>query len=108
MDSAAETLTVELEDVGGTSWWAGILTVLASQYGSTQRRFVGRVNGLTRYTSETFPVPGSVGPVPPREQWAPGMTAALQGLKQDLAKDGWRESSSGNQPWSLTYERSAP
>ena len=108
MRSAAETLTVELEDVGGTSWWAGILTVLASQYGSTQRRFVGRVDGVARYKSGTFPVPGSTGPVPPQEQWAPGMTKALETLKEDLAQDGWRESSRGTEAWSLTYQRSTP
>lgn len=108
MNTGSETLTVALEDVGGTSWWAGILTILASQYGSTQRRFVGQVGGVTRYKSSTFPVPGSVGPVPPEEEWAPGMTAALEELKGNLAKDGWRESSHGTEPWSLTYERSTP
>ena len=108
MTPPTETLTVALEDVGGTSWWAGILTVLASQYGSTQRRFVGQVNGVTRYKSATFPVPGSVSPVPPREEWAPGMTAALESLERDLARDGWIQSSHGTQPWSLTYERTTP
>lgn len=108
MNPSSETLTVALEDIGGSSWWAGILTVLSSQYGSTQRRFVGQVDGETRYKSSAFPVPGSVGPVPPREEWVPGMTAALAELKRNLANDGWKESSHGTEPWSLTYERSTP
>ena len=105
MTSSPETLTIALEDVGGISWWSGILTILASQYGSTQRRFVGRSDGKTKYRSATFAVPGSVRPVSPEEQWAPGMTAALAELENDLARDGWRQKSRGKEPWSLIYER---
>lgn len=104
----AETLTVALEDIGTTSWWARILTILGSQYGSTQQRFVGQVNGKTQYKSSTFPVPGSVGPVAPQEQWAPGMTAALEELQRDLIKDGWEQISHGREPWSFTYMRETP
>ncbi|BCW45250.1 hypothetical protein StoSoilB5_24340 [Arthrobacter sp. StoSoilB5] len=105
MTPHTETLTVALEDVGDTSWWAKILTILGSQYGSTQQRFVGQVDGKTRYKSSTFPVAGSVGPISPQEQWAPGMRAALEELQRHLARDGWRETSRGRDPWSLKYER---
>jgi hypothetical protein len=105
MTPPAETLTVTLEDVGDTAWWARILTILGSQYGSTQRRFVGQIDGETRYKSSTFPVVGSVRPVSPQEQWAPGMTAALEELQRDLTQDGWGQTSRGRDPWSLTYER---
>ncbi|MHA7240490.1 hypothetical protein [Arthrobacter sp. TMS1-12-1] len=105
MTLPAETLTIALEDVGATSWWARILTTLSSQYGSTQQRFVGKVNGRTRYKSSTFPAAGAVSPMPPQEQWAPGMTAALEELRRDLAKDGWEQISRGKDPWSLAYKR---
>ena len=105
MSPAGERLRVALEDVGGTSWWASILTTLGSQYGSTQQRFVGQVHGETLYKSSTFPVPRSVTPIPPQEEWAPGMTAALAELKRDLAQDGWVQVSGGPDAESLVYER---
>lgn len=108
MTSPAETLTVTLEDVGAASWWARILTTLGSQYGNTQQRFVGKVDGKTRYKSSTFPVARAVSPMSPQEQWAPGMTAALEELQRDLAEDGWGQISRGKDPWSLAYERVSP
>lgn len=108
MTMQTETLTVVREEIGDTAWWVRILTILGSQYGSTQQRFVGRICGKTKYRSSTFPVPGSVGPVTPDEQWAPGMTAALEELKQDLGRDGWEQTSQSTQPWSLTYTRETP
>ncbi|WP_345046435.1 hypothetical protein [Arthrobacter methylotrophus] len=105
MTPPAATLTVALDDVGDTSWWARILTILGSQYGSTRQRSVGQVDGKIRYRSSTFPVAGSVGPISPQEQRAPGMTAALEELQRDLGRDGWRETARGRDPWSLTYER---
>ena len=49
------TLQIELEDMAGTSWWAGVLTTLTSQSGSTYLRFVGRVDGHRQYEGATFP-----------------------------------------------------
>lgn len=103
-----ETLVVVREDIGATAWWARILTIRGSQYGSTQQRFVGRTGGSTSYKSSAFPVPGSAGPITPEEQWAPGMGAALEELKQDLHRDGWEQTSQGTEPWSLTYTRETP
>lgn len=108
MTPGTETLTVVLENVGGTSWWAGLLTILASQSGSTQQRFVGQVDGETRYKSSTFPVAGPTTSIPPQEQWAPGLTAALDELRDDLARDGWEQQTQGSQPWSLTFRRADP
>jgi hypothetical protein len=105
MRPAAEQLTVALEDIGGTSWWASILATLGSQYGSTQQRFVGKVQGETRYKSSTFPAARSFTPSSPHEEWAPGMSAALAELKQDLARDGWVQVAGGADPKSLLYER---
>jgi hypothetical protein len=43
------TLQIELEDMAGTSRWAGVLTTLTSQSGNAYLRFVGRVDGHRRY-----------------------------------------------------------
>jgi len=105
VDTDASGLQVELEDAGGTRWWKGLLATLSSQYGNAYRRFVGRVDGQVRYASFTFAVPPTWGEIPPREQWAPEMTGALQELRRDLEKDGWVEVGRGDQPWALRYER---
>jgi hypothetical protein len=55
MDSDAVTLQITLEDVGGTSWWASLITTLTSQSGSTYLRFVGSTNGDRRYKDMRFP-----------------------------------------------------
>ena len=100
-----ETLQVELQDIGGTAWWARILTTLASQSGSVQYRFVGRVADEVRYSSSTFASPTPVSPIPPEEQWAPGMTRSLEELISDIRQDGWTQTGSGSEPWALTFER---
>jgi hypothetical protein len=97
--------TVELEDAGGTSWWTGLLATLAGQYGNAYLRFVGRVAGERRYTSPTFPVPRTLGTLPPQEEWAPEMRESLEELYRDLDRDGWVQVGRGEQPWSLRYER---
>lgn len=100
-----ETLQIELEDAASISWWARILQTLGSQFGRTQLRFVGKSDGDRRlYVSETFPGP-PLGPTPPEEQWAPGMEASLAELRQQIARDGWSETSRGQRPWDLTFTR---
>src|SRR5512132_4718033 len=49
-EAAMATLQIELEDLAGTSWWAGALATLASQSGGVYLRFVGRVDSHRRYT----------------------------------------------------------
>ena len=107
MTLPVKKLTIALEDVGGTSWWASVLTTLGSQYGSTLQRFVGQVAGETLYKSSTFPAARSVGPMSPQEEWAPGMAKALAELQRDLVTDGWAQVSKGDDPWSFVYEREA-
>ncbi|VXC23150.1 conserved hypothetical protein [Arthrobacter sp. 9AX] len=100
-----ETLQIELEDAASISWWARILLTLGSQYGRTQLRFVGKTDSNPRlYVSDTFPGP-SLGATPPEEQWAPGMEASLAELRQQIARDGWSQTSSGRKPWDLTFTR---
>ena len=105
MDENETTLRIELEDVGGTSWWAGVVATLFSQNGSAQMRFVGRVDGEKRYTSALFPTPRTVGTVPPREAWAPGMSQSLTELRREIEDDGWVMTGQGDQPWDLHYRR---
>ncbi|MHA7284098.1 hypothetical protein [Arthrobacter sp. TMS2-4] len=105
MEEPVEKLQISLEDVGGTSWWRGLLTTLSSQYGSATLRFVGTVAGRRRYTSDTFSAARPVAPMPPEEDWAPGMTRSLDQLIRDIKADGWTQTGRGAEPWSLTFER---
>ncbi|HSK25454.1 MAG TPA: hypothetical protein VK894_00910 [Jiangellales bacterium] len=105
MNADVETLHLELEDVGGRSWWAGVLTTLGSQHGSATMRFVGRVDGERRYASPTFAMPRTVGTVPPQEAWAPEMTQCLDELRGELRFDGWVPVARGSEPWDETFER---
>jgi hypothetical protein len=101
------TLQIELEDVAGTSWWAGLVATLTSQSDNAYLRFVGRVDGRHRYIGATFPAPRTLGTLPPEEAWAPGMTKSLHDLRRDIENDGWVEVGRGTEPWALKYERSA-
>lgn len=100
-----DTLHIVLEDVGGTSRRAGILTTLSSVYGSATFRFVGVVEGERRYVGRSFVSPRSASPVPPREEWAPGLTAALTDLREEVEASGWEYLGQGEQPWDLFYRR---
>jgi hypothetical protein len=99
------TLQIELEDMAGVSWWAGVLATLASQSGNAYVRFVGRVDGHRRYKGATFPVPRTLGTLPPQEAWAPGMTKGFQDLRREIEHDGWLEAGRGTDPWAIKYER---
>ena len=105
MEDHSETCRIELQDVGGTAWWARIFTTLTSQTGSTQLRFIGRVGSEIRYSSSTFSSPTPVSPVPPEEVWAPGLTRSLEELVSDLQRDGWTQTARGREPWDLTFQR---
>jgi hypothetical protein len=59
------TLQIELEDMAGTSWWAGVLATLASQSGNAYLRFVGYLDGHRRYKAATFPAPRTLGHAAP-------------------------------------------
>lgn len=101
-----ERLQISLEEVGGKSWWASLLTSLSSQYGNTLLRFVGEVDGEKRYQSDTFPAARPVSPMPTEEEWAPGMTLSLQQLVREIEDDGWVQTGRGTDPWSYTFEKS--
>jgi hypothetical protein len=106
-EEAMATLQIELEDMAGTSRWAGVLATLTSQSGNAYLRFVGRVDGHRRYEGATFPAPRTLGTQPPQEAWAPGMTKRLQDLRREIEHDGWVETGRGAEPWAFNYEGSA-
>ena len=105
MAGEGATLEIGLEDVGGTSWWAGVLTTLTSQSGSAQLRFVAAIDGERLYEGAAFSAPRTLGSVPPEEAWAPGMTASLEQLRRDVERDGWVEVGRGPQTWAFRYRR---
>lgn len=102
MKTQIETAQIELQDVGSTSWWAGVLTTIASQYGTAHLRFVARVGGSVRYTGSTFltqarPTPGT--------PLAPEVLRSLDDVCDELERDGWIRVGRGAEPWSWIYER---
>jgi hypothetical protein len=108
MDTTVERVEIQVEDIGQTSWWSGILTTLMSQYGTAQLRFAARPAGRPPYTSGTFPAPRTWGVVDPAEAWGPGMQASLQEICQELGRDGWVRTGTGDHAWSFVYERVDP
>jgi len=106
MVSNAVTLQITLEDVGATSWWAGVIATLTSESGNAYMRFVGSTNGDRRYKGSTFPAPRTLGTLPPQEEWAPGMTQSLEELCRELEDDGWVQVGRGAEPWAYQYQRS--
>jgi hypothetical protein len=100
------TPQIELEDMAGTSWWAGTLATLGSQAGNAYMRFVGCIDGHRRYKGATFPAPRTLGTLPPEEAWAHGMTKSLQDLRREIENDGWVQAGRGTEPWAFQYERS--
>lgn len=106
-----ETVEIELEDVGGTSWFAGLGTTLGYG-GAASVRFVGRVTGPDGCdTSEVVKgapfmrlrsIPDDL---PPEEAWAPDMNNALVQLQRRLQEDGWLPAGKGERPWAYRYSR---
>jgi hypothetical protein len=104
-----DILVLELEDVATRSSWVSMLGLMSSM--TQQWHFVAMLGGRVRYQSPTFAAPYSWGAVPvgktplPREEWAPGMTAALDELRSSIAADGWVEVSHGKHPWEWRYRK---
>jgi hypothetical protein len=107
-----DTLEIELEDIGGTSTMASLLTTLGSQFGNGYYRFVGQAHSADpRWPTCT--IPGKTFPAPraflanlrPQDNWAEGMRQALTELREDLLAQGWQPIGQGAHPWSFTYIR---
>jgi hypothetical protein len=107
-----DTLEIELEDVGGTSMVASLLTTLGSQFGNAYYRFVGRAHSpdprwpTYALPGRTFPAPRAfLADLPPQEEWAEGMTQALDEVREGLLAQGWQPVGLGAHPWSFIYVR---
>ena len=105
MDRCVETVRVTLEDLGPTSWWAGLVSTVTWQTGHSLQRFVACQDGRRRCTSPTFVAPRSHEPVPPQDAWTPAMTRSFHALCRRLERDGWVRNGAGAVPWAFTYER---
>jgi hypothetical protein len=105
METELMHLQIELEEVGGRSWWAGVISSFNSNSGTTQLRFVGRVGGDTRYAGPEFAAPRSFRAISPQESWSPDMTKSLDELCRELDRDGWMRLGRASDPWAFRYER---
>ncbi len=110
-----QTLEIELEDAGSTSWLASLLATLGSQNGNAFMRFVARTTGSEGRPRQVvmragpFPRLRSIpDDVPPHESYCPGMTATLDDLRERLVKDGWEPVGHGKHAWSYRYAKDAP
>lgn len=107
-----QTLEIEMEDAASTSWLAALLATLSSQNGTAFMRFVARAPGPPGepprivLRAGPFPRPRSLpDDVSPDESSCPGMTAALDDLRERLERDGWEPAGRGEQAWSYRYAR---
>jgi hypothetical protein len=102
-------LGIELEDAATRSWWVGTLGLLAGVM--QQWHFVGILGDEVRYESDTFSAPYSWGHLPlgrtmrPRNEWAPGMDAALEAVRAEIVDDGWVLDGHGEQAWQDRYRK---
>jgi hypothetical protein len=105
-----ESAHIELEDIGDTAWWKRILTTLVSQNGQQQLHFVARrtSGSPTEHpiaAGSTFASPRWVADAPPEPEWAPGMSASLGEVRDDLERAGWIMDGRGHEAWSYRYVR---
>ncbi len=103
--SPSRSLTIELLTASSA------VTVLGLGAGTQQWQFVGKVDDQPLFTSAAFAAPYSWGGIPmgktvmPQEEWAPGMSRALDDLKREIQQHGWVECTHGQQPWDLEYQK---
>jgi hypothetical protein len=107
-----DTLEIEVEDFGGTSFPASLGTILISQYGTGYARFVARAHS----DDPRWPVYGFTGPTFPMTRmplddlsaqgaWAQDIWARLDEMHQQLVQHGWRPAGRGEHWWSLRFTR---
>lgn len=100
-----DTLRVVREEVPAPSTRSAVLRVLSAPFGEATMRFAGMVDGERRYAGPTFLSPRAVPAMAPREDWAPGLDAALMALRREIVAAGWAYLGQGEQPWDLFYRR---
>lgn len=103
------TLAIELEDAATRKGWVSTLGLLSG--GMQMWHFVALLGDRVCFESDTFSAPYSWGHLPlgrtlrPRNEWAPGMDEALDGLRAEIVADGWVAVGRGEQEWQDTYRR---
>lgn len=108
-----DSLEVELQDAGATSWWASLLWTLGSQHGTRIYQFVGRAHSSDprwpTYTvaGPTFPVQAGqrLEHLGDRDAWADEIRSGWRDLDAALRAEGWRSVGRGANWWSATYIR---
>ncbi|MBH0109935.1 hypothetical protein I6E52_07240 [Salinibacterium sp. NG253] len=106
MNAQRELLRIEVEDVE-ISKLARLLTSYTTGVFNRTLRFVGKVDGDTRYESGTFSSNHMFDPMNPDEAYAPRMAEHLAKIRHDIEADGWVETEQGAQSWALTFARPA-
>jgi len=104
MDPQRELLRIEVEEVE-ISKLARMLTSLTTGVFNQTLRFVGKVDGETRYESGTFSSNRMFDSMNPDEAYAPRMTEHLAKIRHDIEADGWVETAQGDQSWAVTFMR---
>ena len=104
MNAQRELLRIEVEDVE-ISKLARLLTSYTTGVFNRTLRFVGKVDGETRYESGTFSSNHMFAPMNPEEAYAPRMAENLAKLREEIEADGWVVTEQGDQLWALTFAR---
>lgn len=104
MNAQRELLRIEVEDVE-ISKLARLLTSYTTGVFNQTLRFVGKVDGETRYESGTFSSNRMFDSMNPDEAYAPRMAEHLAKIRHDIEADGWVVTEQGTQSWALTFAR---
>lgn len=109
-----ETLEIELEEVGDSSWWPSLLAPVEPGASNAYLRFVGRVWGprggdsTVAVRGETFPRFGDLESLEPDDAFCPGPESCLAHLRERLEEEGWVPAGRGLDLWSHRYVRPVP
>ena len=107
-----ETLEIELEEAGDTSWWSSLLAPVERNSTNAFLRFVGRVWGPDG--RETQIIRGEAFPrflddeLAADDAWTPGWVLSLVHLRGRIEEDGWEPAGCGLEPWAHRYVRRLP
>lgn len=107
-----DTLEIEMEADGGTSWLTSVLSTVGSPFATGTYRFVAVAHSRDprwptyRVVGQTFvETHAYLADIPEPEAWSSAMTASLRGLRGELAEHGWILTGRRNEPWSYRYVR---
>jgi hypothetical protein len=110
--SQEDSLEIEVEDFGGTSFPAALGTILISQYGTGYATFVARAHSddprwsVYGVTGPTFPMTRMpLDDLSAQGAWAQDMRTRLDEMDRELVQHGWRRAGHGEHWWSLRYTR---